>query len=483
MFQIVNVRQNNALWNADDGKPCMFATGQEAAEYCTRINAVYTSPYYEIKLQPRRVADDGSWQERERGRLASGEYTATPWAALPWFARPETALHFAHVSTVDGAKIAYTEDAVKGQADRQTRIKPGKYLARFYADVLSTEDIARLSAEFSKTYEDNVLMFATTADDWERVYTDGPSSCMSKPASSYDSPCHPVRVYAGPDLQLAYLERNGDVTARAIVWPEHKVYSRIYGDQVRLGDMLQDAGFSEGSLQGARIVRKPFQDGFVLPYVDYIDGATDDGKHLILDGGDIACDQTNGLSGDTGRSCSCCNQFVSEDDGRSDNNGEFYCDDCYSDNYSYCEYYEEDMPSDGFQEVIVRVRSYGPVTQWWCEDAINNNAFTCDNDGKLYADSMQVQMANGDTWSTVAFEEYGATCEATDECYSAEDCVQLEDGTTWSKEHFEEHGVEIDGKLYDKADAPSPDEDEEDDSADTATETTITETDSTEVAA
>lgn len=471
MFQIVNIRQNNALWNDSDGNPHMYATGQEAAEYCARINEAYANPVYEIKLQPRRVADDGSWQERERARLAAGEYTATPWTELPWFARPETALHFAHVSTVDGAKIAYTEDAVKGQADRQTRIKPGKYLARFYADVLSTEEIARLSAEFSKTYEDNVLMFATTADDWERVYTDGPSSCMSKSADNYDSPCHPVRVYAGPDLQLAYLERNGDVTARAIVWQDKKIYSRIYGDQVRLGDMLQDAGFSGGSLQGARLVRKPHHGGFVLPYVDYIDGATDDGKHLVLDGGDIACDQTNGLSGDTGRRCECCNTFTEEDDGRCDNDGNFYCDDCYSDRYSYCEYYEEDMPNDGFQEVIVRIGRWGAVTQWWSEGAIENHAFSCDQDGKLYHEDMKVRMANGDTWSTVAFENEGATCEATDECYPADECVQLEDGTTWSKEHFAEHGVEIDGKLYDKADAPSPDEDEA-----AASETTITET-------
>jgi hypothetical protein len=482
MFQIVNVRLDNAVWvNPEDGKPYLFGTGQEAAAFCSRQNELWDFAGSGVKLQPRRIADDGSWQERERGRLASGEYTAVPWATLSWFARAETALHFAHVSTVDGAKIAYTEDAVKGQAYRQTRIKPGKYLARFYADVLSTEEIARLSAEFSKTYEDNVLRFATTADDWERVYVDGPSSCMSKSASSYDSPCHPVRVYAGPDLQLAYLERNGDVTARAIVWPEKKIYSRIYGDQVRLADMLEDAGFSEGSLQGARIVRKAYRDGFVLPYVDYIDGVSDNGTYLVLDGGDIACDQTNGLSGDTGRTCECCGSNVDEDEGTFDRDSNFYCDDCYRDRYSYCEYYEEDMPNDGFQEVIVRVRSYGPVTQWWCEDAIDNHAFICDNDGKLYHDDMKVLMANGDAWSTVAFEEYGATCEATDECYPADETVQLEDGTTWSKEHFAEHGIEIDGKLYDKDDAPSPDEEDEEDDA--TTETTITETDSTEVAA
>jgi hypothetical protein len=283
---------------------------------------------------------------------------------------------------------------------------------------------------------------------------------MSKPASSYDGPCHPVRVYAGPDLQLAYLERNGDVTARAIVWPENKTYSRIYGDQVRLKDMLEDAGFSEGGIDGARLVRREYKGGFVMPYVDYIDGASDDGDFLVLDGGDVATDQTNGLSGG-GRRCTCCNSLVSEEDGRCDQDGEFHCDDCYSDRYSYCEYYQEDMPNDGFQEVIVRVRSYGPVTQWWSESAVDNHAFTCDHDGKLYSDDMQVTMANGDTWSTVAFDDNGATCEATDECYPTDECVWLEDGTCWSREHFEANGVEVDGKLYDKANAPSPEDTDE----------------------
>jgi hypothetical protein len=471
MFQIVNVHDIARPWVANDGKPLLFATGKEAADYCTQMNAVYDYPGTTVKLQPRRIADDGSWQVRERGRFVTGEYQALPWATLPWFDRAETALHFAHVSTEDGAKIAYTEDAVKGQADRQTRIKPGKYLARFYSDVLSTEEIARLSAEYSKTYEDNVLRFATTADDWERVYVDGPSSCMSKPASSYDGPCHPVRVYAGPDLQLAYLERNGDVTARAIVWPERKTYTRIYGDQVRLQDMLEEAGFSEGGLDGARLVRKGYNGGFVLPYVDYVDGATDDGTYLVLDGGDLACDQTNGLSDNAGMRCTCCNSFTDEEDGRCDNDGEFHCDDCYSERYSYCEYYEEDMPNDGFQEVIVRVRSFGAVTQWWCSDAGDNHAFECEQNGKLYHEDMRVMMANGEAWSTVAFEEHGATCEATDDNYPAEDCVQLEDGTTWSKEHFEEHGVEIDGKLYDKADAPEvPDATADTDDTETTTE-------------
>lgn len=457
MFQIVNISDSAAPWMDTDGKPMAFATGKEAADYCASQNR-YFDWLGAPKLQPRRIADDGSWQERERGRFADGSYLPLPWVDLPWFTRPETALHFAHISTEDGAKIAYTDDAVKGQSDRQTRIKPGKYLARFYADVLSTEEIARLSAEYSKAYETNELRFASTADDWERVYTDGPSSCMSYAAHRYSSPSHPVRVYAGPDLQLAYLEREGRITARAIVWPSKNLFSRIYGDETRLADLLDDAGYKKGSLRGARLIRKETDNGFVMPYVDYISSASDDGEFIVLDdGGDITTDNTNGLS-EEGERCSNCECHVSRDDGRCTDDG-FYCDDCYSEAYSYCEYYEEDYPSDGFREVRVRRGSSGRwVTQHWSESAFDNHGFTCDNNGNDYSEDFRVTMANGDTWSEEAFEDDGFVCEGDGDNYPTEECIQLEDGTCWSKSHFSEHGITIDGKHYDKDDAPEADE-------------------------
>lgn len=462
MFQIVNVKQDNAVWNDTDGKPCLFAAGKEAADFCVEWNAVYSDPYHQVKLQPRRVADDGSWQERECARFVSGEYKRLPWEGLAWFDnKAETALHFAHVSTEDGAKVAYTEDAVKGQADRQTRIKPGKYLAKFFADVLSTEEIARLSAEYSKAYEDNELKFAHDADQWEHVYTNGPSSCMSKSLSYYNSSVHPVRVYAAGDLALAYLEREGEITARAIVWPEKKIHSRIYGDNVRLRGMLEDAGFSEGDLDGAKLLRIEEGNGFVMPYVDGADGAKDDGDYLILGRGRICTGNSCGLS-EEGYSCSCCASFVSEDDCRSNDNGEMFCDSCYSDNYSYCEYYEEDYPAEGFREVIIGRTSSGRVrTQYWSEDAQDNHAFVCDKTGDLYQEDLRVEMSNGDSWNQYTFEDEGFTCEGSDECYPIDEAVRLEDGTLWSQSHFDDYGVEIDGKFYDKDNAPEEEDKEE----------------------
>lgn len=459
MFNIVNVKQDNAVWTEADGKPMVFMTGKEAADYCATTNARYTEDYYRTKLQPRRVADDGSWQARERERFTSGKYVALPWVSLPWFERPETALHFAHVSTTDGAKVAYTDDAVKGATDRQTRIKPGKYLAKFYSDVLTTEDIARLSAEFSKTYETNALSFAKTQDDWEDVYTRGPSSCMSHAAHSYAGSMHPVRVYAAGDLELAYLERDGDITARAIVWPDKKVYTRIYGDAVRLESLLEDAGYVSGSIVGAKLLRVECRGGFVMPYIDYVSTVRDAGEHIVIDeGGYLGCDNTNGLSSD-GEICARCGCHVDGDDCRYTDDG-YYCDDCYSEEYSYCEYYEEDYPHDGFEEVIVFNGRGGTTTQMWSEMAVRNHAFYCPIEEKAFSDDLAVNMANGETWSQRAFEERGFVCDGNGDNYPSDDMVTLADGTQWSKDHFAKHGVEVDGKFYDKDDAPQEDADD-----------------------
>ena len=111
--------------------------------------------------------------------------------------------------------VAFTEDAAKGAADRQTRLKVGVYLTRYFGDVLSSDAIRDIATAFTAEREEHTIMFAATADEIERVYTSGPHSCMAHAASDYASSIHPVRVYAAGDLQVAYIERDGNITARA----------------------------------------------------------------------------------------------------------------------------------------------------------------------------------------------------------------------------------------------------------------------------
>lgn len=450
--------------DAYERKPVVFATGKEAAEACELAarGGLMQAGWEPIKLQPRRIASD-AWKARELGRFADGTYRALPWADLP--ALTLTAEHFAHVSTEDGAKIAYTQDAAKGAGDIQTRVKPGRYLTQFYGDVFDAPTIARMAAEFDNQFGENLtLSFAVTADEIEDVYTSGPSSCMSHSACRYSSDVHPVRVYAAGDLQLAYLEREGKITARALVWPANKVYSRVYGDEVRLCDLLETAGYERGSIEGARLERIEESGGFVMPYIDEADGCQDCGGHLKIGGGRINCGNTNGLSG-SGTVCEACGDEVDEDDCRRNDGGEVFCDCCYLDRYSYCERGDEECLSEDMREVICTSR-YGTrsrTTQYWGPNAVDRYAFTCEGNGAIYDNEFKVELADGTVWSVDYFEEHGACCEGSGDNVALDDTVQLEDGTTWSKDYFADNGIEIEGRLYDKSDAPETDGEAEED--------------------
>jgi len=69
-----------------------------------------------------------SWRTRELARALTGEYLPVPWALEPW-AAPLLAEHFPHVSTDDPTMLAYTPDEPKGEQNRQTRCRPGRYLS------------------------------------------------------------------------------------------------------------------------------------------------------------------------------------------------------------------------------------------------------------------------------------------------------------------------------------------------------------------
>jgi hypothetical protein len=298
-----------------------LTSGKEAA-----LRADQLTLSTQTKHQPRPAKSASDWRERERKRFESREYTPLPWVHNYWF---ENALreggkifdHFPHVSVEEPGKIAFTESEEKGNLDRQTRMKPGRYLQQYFRDVLCSADIKNLAGQFAGMYEPLELLFASTADDIEHVYTSGPSSCMSHAANEYSSPFHPVRIYAAGDLQVAYLaaapDDNGvrNITARALAWPKKKKYSRIYGDENRLSAALEQAGYSPGKLDGAKLIKKEHKDGYVVPYIDSSFAATDCGNHLeIKAGGEIRCEATDGIA-EQGETCERCGDGIARDEG------------------------------------------------------------------------------------------------------------------------------------------------------------------------
>ena len=162
-----------------------------------------------------------NWTERERERFDRGEYVPAPFYTLN-----TTSLHFVHLSRKHPGQIAFTKTTEHGVQDRQTIMRPGRYLEEFfkyedgtpaYQDFWPTW-IAQCSAS-AVTYA-----IATTADDIETVYRYGPRSCMSDEGGGpFRGQPHPTRVYGESDLSLAYMGPKEHATARALIWPEKKV--------------------------------------------------------------------------------------------------------------------------------------------------------------------------------------------------------------------------------------------------------------------
>ncbi len=225
-----------------------------------------------------------TWQLREELRFASGHYKPLPWANK---LKPIEG-HYAHISVKDPNLVAYTESREKGERDIQAPMKPGRYLKQFYPD-LSASEITALQALLGTATD---VKFATDPDEIEKIYSEGPTSCMAGPNAGMGSQVsgHPARCYGGGDLAVAYLtNKKGQCNARSVVWPEKKLYYLVYGDS-RLTNRLQELGYRAGGswcFQGAKLKRQPntARPGSVL--MACVDGhgifSLADDEHLIID--------------------------------------------------------------------------------------------------------------------------------------------------------------------------------------------------------
>jgi hypothetical protein len=147
-----------------------------------------------LKARPEIVIDD-SWLLREIARLESGEHERLPFESYVWFKCVEgRGQRFPHVAKKDPSKIAFTESAEKGMRDIQTVIAPGRYLERFYAEIITAELIRDLARDYVTRLITPEFKIARMSDEIVYVYQHGPDSCMSKSLHEYESKEHPVSV-------------------------------------------------------------------------------------------------------------------------------------------------------------------------------------------------------------------------------------------------------------------------------------------------
>lgn len=308
--------------------------------YATRKEAFQSGQFDPIEQVIQFVETSGErsvWRNRECSRLSSGEYQTTPWDH--WDAHSE---HYAHLSKNDPTKIAYTKDAEHGVQDRQTVVRVGKYLEEFYKGIFSDKQIADYIAHCSA--EHYTLQIATSAADIREVYVGGPGSCMGGKAGGAqfaDWDVHPVEVYGDSDLAVAFYGKRSAASARAVIWPEKKIYSTIYGDVKTLQNMLKAARYTAGDVDGAKVRAIPYAvngrirpNAYYMPYVDGISSASlshDKQWFWLNNDGEYCTGETDGYSyGRPQTVCDSCGDRYDPTAG----GGDGLCDDCYSNQWS-----------------------------------------------------------------------------------------------------------------------------------------------------
>jgi hypothetical protein len=336
----------------------IFESGANAAEIASCLNdharSINGPLRYKVeRFEAKQDSDsDSEWHKRENERFISGFYEIVPWHQSHWFADCDaTKYHFPHMSKERDGMIAYTPDSTHGKADRQLRVRAGRYLNQFYGNSVSNTTIRAFAAECGFS-SDLKVSFATTPDEIYEVYQKGPPSCMSHRDSQYDSEVHPVRVYGAGDLAIAYLEHEEKISARVLCWPSAKQMCRIYGDggayENKLRELLEIDGYTFDDLSGAKILKIESGSGYVLPYLDGCKYASVEGDFLVLGtSGDFYGNNTNGLSYE-GDQCDGCGEHYNAEDsgGRLDDVDRNYCSECFIEYARLCEgcseYYHQD---------------------------------------------------------------------------------------------------------------------------------------------
>jgi len=400
-----------------NGKPLrIFDTGQDAGEFRAEMAHMYPANAYSVTEYV--AVRDMDWKNREAHRINTGHYTRTPWydASPEWWAGHRATMSlFEHMSAKHPGMISYTENADKGEQDKQApAMSPGRFLKKFYSDVLKDEDIERWVAKCSSLNGEIDLHITADADTIEAVFTNGPRSCMAGRASHFASSVHPARVYAGPDLAVAYLgDPEEGVSARCVVWPAKQRYSTIYGDISRMELALSAAGYERGGTAGARIQRIEHDEGhnvFVVPYVDGANYACedDDGEYLIIGGGcsDISLSMTDGLSCDMEEdttSCDDCGERVHDEDTQYIESRDItVCEYCCGNNYTYISQLHSYYHDDELTEVHGRARWSACPT-----DCLNEHDF--------------VEIESGPHAGEYWYCDSVKTCETCDETFHEDD--------------------------------------------------------------
>ena len=427
MMDLYVVRKNNHILAG----PFFSYFAAETAKFRGLVANLWNS--YSAMWEDALI-DTLRWTEREQLRFDELVYLPPCWNEIKEFTKSRLYRdHYVHVSMDDPTMLAFTPDDAYGEADRQVKMKPGRYLNKYFPS-LGAKRIETLSHWFVTGQRPPLvdleagLKFTTNSDEAEWVYKNGPTSCMA----GKDFDVHPARVYATDDVCVAYMLSASDkecVVARAVVNQSDKTYGRIYptvdnwsedgfssyseSQSVReeLDKALKEAGYRYRSsfLDGCKIKKIQLPDDpytFAMPYIDGDYSASSEATwdYFLLEylrGGEnnttptrgyIECDDEHGtLNSNTAR-CECCEDTCDEDE------------------------------LVRVVTVVSNTGTYALNSERWCSHCVETNAYYCSGLNATVSDNVAYIIdSHGATYNLTYAEEHMFVSDFNDDWYHNDD--------------------------------------------------------------
>ena len=331
-------------------------------------------------------------------------------------------------SKIAHGKISMYQTRKDADNDRQVAIKAGRSFKYIFPE-LPDSDIEILTDAFRERFglRTFTLKTGTSPDDFTHAYShnqadmDNPKTTTTRKAIAHSCmrytfdqlPQHPCSVYGSGDFKIAWLETpSGEIAGRVMVCTSYKERPQagpIYGVCENSINQLQDwldsinaVGYERGSRWlGARLLAKPHQGGFIGPYLDVTPQRMiecSDGEYLIIDEcGEVDASTYHGILNGSYTECCECGESLNEDDYYcSEHNGYHYCEHCFHNEHTYCDYICEHVHNSELVEVWHQC-SWGPSLDNVSEDARDANYILC-KDGKHWLDDDATWCTSEEVW-------------------------------------------------------------------------------------
>lgn len=350
--------------------------------------------------------------------------------------------------------------------ERQVAMKAGRAF-KFMFPEFTDSDIENLVDDFRERFSlrKYTLKTGSTPKEFTHAYSHTQSE-MDNPETTYDRkamihscmrykfehlPSHPCSIYGSGDFEIVWLEdTKGCIGGRCVVYTagDTPAAGPVYGVCERSLDMittyLKGIGATinhDDTWIGAKLLKYEHQDGYIGPYLDLDPKHLEDqGDHLeICDTGSIDASQYHGLLGGRYTECCECEERLSEDEYYySEHTDRHYCESCYNDEHTYCEYEGETVHNSDMSEAWTETK-WGYRSELVSNSAIENHFFEC-TDGKYWHEDDVRYCESEEVWvSPKTFKDSYFQSDWDGEIYPNRLKCTTEDGEDVSDQEILDH--------------------------------------------